>query len=65
MICIKLPTVVVITKNNNIFKYAIDQRNPINLEELCKYFKEEYKDNFKEILLDDTIGYIKKPDYEK
>lgn len=65
MICEKLPTITVITKNSTVFEYAIDQRNPISLEELCKYFKEEYKDNLKEIRLGDTIGYIRKPNYEK
>lgn len=64
MICIKLPTITVITKNDGIFEYAIDQ-NTVTLEDLDKYLKETYKDNIKEVRLANTIGYLRKLSYEK
>lgn len=65
MICIKLPTVYVVTKNNDIFEYAVDQINTPTLEDINNFIKEEYGDKFKELRLGNTIGVLKKPNYEK
>ncbi len=65
MICIKLPTIYVVTKNNDIFEYAVDQTNTPTLEDINNFIKKEYGDNFKELRLGNTIGYIRKPNYEK
>lgn len=58
MICQKLPRIYVITKKNDIFEYVIDEN--INLEEINAFIKKEYGDNFKEIRLCNTIGYLKR-----
>lgn len=63
MICINLPTVYVVTKNNDIFTYAIDGN--INLEKINDFIKKEYGDTFKELRLGTTIGILKKSGYEK
>lgn len=65
MICEQLPIIYVVTKNNDIFEYAVDQTNTPTLEDIDKFIKKEYGDNFKEIRLGITIGYIRKPNYEK
>ena len=63
MICIKLPTIYVVDKKNNIHEYAID--NTINFEQINEYIKKAYGDDFKEIRLGDTIGYLRKESYTK
>lgn len=60
MICKKLPTIYVVTKKNDIFTYTID--GIINLEEINEFIKKEYGDNFKELRLGTTIGYLTKND---
>lgn len=63
MICQKLPKIYVITKKNDIFEYVIDEN--LNLEEINTFIKKEYGDNFKELRLGTTVGYLRKPPYEK
>ena len=65
MICKNLPSIYVVTKNNDIFEYVIDQQTTITLEDINKFIKEKYGDSFKEIRLGTTIGYLTKADYEK
>lgn len=65
MICEQLPTVLVVLKNNDIFEYAVDQTNPITLEDINNFIKKEYGDKFKELRLGTTIGVLKKSGYEK
>lgn len=60
MICEQLPTVLVVLKNNDIFEYAVDQTNPITLEDINNFIKKEYGDKFKELRLGTTIGVLKK-----
>lgn len=55
-----LPTIYVITKTNDIFTYAVE--NGINLEEINNYIKQIYGDNFKELKLGTTVGYLTKKD---
>lgn len=63
MICIKLPTICVVDKNNNTHEYAIE--NTINLEQINEYIKKAYGDNLKEVRLGTTIGYLRKESYTK
>lgn len=63
MICKKLPTIYVVTKKNDIFEYAIDDN--ISLDEINTFVKNEYGDNFKELRLGTTVGYLRKASYEK
>ena len=65
MICIKLPTIYVVTKNNDVFEYVVDQANTPTLEDINNFIKKEYGDNFKELRLGNTIGVLRKPNYEK
>ena len=65
MICIKLPTIYVVTKNNDVFEYVVDQANTPTLEDINNFIKKEYGDNFKELRLGNTIGGLRKPNYEK
>lgn len=57
MYSIKLPTIIVTTKNDNVFTYAVDYN--ITFEDILNYLKEEFKDNLKNVVLGETIGYIK------
>lgn len=57
MYSIKLPTIIVNTKDGNVFTYAIDYN--ITFEGILNYLKEELKDNLKSVTLGETIGYIK------
>ena len=61
----RLPTIYVVDKNNNIFEYAIDDKISITLEDINKFIKEKYGDNFKEIRLGTTVGFLTKANYEK
>lgn len=57
MYSIKLPTIIVTTKDGNVFTYAIDYN--ITFEDILNYLKNELKDNLKSVTLGETIGYIK------
>lgn len=65
MICEKLPTIYVVTKNNDVFEYVVDQTNFPTLEDINNFIKKEYGDKFKELRLGNTVGYLRKPNYEK
>ena len=54
---IKLPTIIVTTKDDNVFTYAVDYN--VTFEDISKYLKEKLKDNLKNITLGETILYIK------
>ena len=62
MYSVKLPTIIVTTKNGNVFTYAIDYN--VTFEDILKHLKKEFKDNLKNVELGYTIGFIKK-DIEK
>lgn len=62
MYSIKLPTIIVTTKNGNVFTYAVGYN--VTFEDILKHLKKEFKDNLKNVVLGDTIGFIKK-DIEK
>ena len=57
MYSIKLPTIIVTTKNGNVFTYAIDYN--MTFEDILNHLKEEFKDNLKNVTIGETIGYIK------
>lgn len=57
MYSIKLPTIIVTTKDGNVFTYAIDYN--LTFEDILNYLKNELKDNLKSVTLGETIGYIK------
>lgn len=65
MICEQLPTIYVVTKNNDVFEYVVDQTNFPTLEDINNFIKKEYGDKFKELRLGNTVGYLRKPNYEK
>lgn len=55
---IKLPTIIVTAKDGSVFTYAVDYN--ITFEDILNHLKEEFKDNLKNVVLGETIGYIKK-----
>ena len=55
---IKLPTIIISTKDGSVFTYAVDYN--ITFEDILNHLKEEFKDNLKNVVLGETIGYIKK-----
>lgn len=63
MYSIKLPTIIVTTKDGNVFTYAVDYN--LTFEDILNYLKEELKDNLKSVTLGETIVYIKNDTYVK
>lgn len=60
---IKLPTIIVTTKNDNVFTFAVDYN--VTFEDILKYLKEELKYDLKNVTLGETIVYIKNCTYVK
>lgn len=55
---IKLPTIIVNTKDGNTFTCVIDYN--ITFEDILNHLNKELKDNLKSVTLGETILYIKK-----
>lgn len=55
---IKLPTIIVNTKDGNVFTCVIDYN--ITFEDILNHLNKELKDNLKSVTLGETILYIKK-----
>jgi len=63
MYSIKLPTIIVTTKDGNVFTYAVDYN--VTFEDILNHLNKELKDNLKSVTFGETIGYIKKDTYVK
>lgn len=63
MYSIKLPTIIVTTKDDNVFTFAVDYN--VTFEDILKYLKEELKYDLKNVTLGETIVYIKNYTYVK